>query len=53
VIKFIIKAPFSDLALKFIGCLLLNDVTKQEEVLFIAGKHTIEPFGSENCVDVN
>lgn len=51
-IKLIIKAPFSDLALKFVGFLFLNDITKQEEVLFIAGKHIIVPFASGNCVDV-
>lgn len=32
-IKFIMKAPLSDLALKFVDFLVLNDVTKQEEVL--------------------
>lgn len=52
-IKLIIKAPFSDLALKCVGFLLLNDITKQEEVVFIAGKHMIVPFASENCVDIN
>lgn len=52
-IKLIIKAPFSDLALNFVVFLFLNDITKKEEVLFIAGKHTIVPFASENCVKVS
>lgn len=52
-IKLIIKAPFSDLALNFVVFLFLNDITKKEEVLFIAGKHTIVPCASENCVKVS
>lgn len=39
-IKFIMKAPLSDLALKFVDFLVLNDVTKQEELLgFFVGKY--------------
>lgn len=47
-IKIIIKSPFFDSALKFIG---LNDVTKEKEVPFSPGKYSTVTFPSESSMN--
>jgi len=47
-IKIIINAPFSGLALKFFG---LNGIKKEKEILFSPGKYTTVTFPSESSMN--